>query len=216
MTDDPHELGPVLAFAEHRDHEPPTGSWQPLTDRVADAELGTRIQRIRDTFGSRRASPVDLRVAASTEHLGLVARLVAAHICGRAVGTPVDLAVASLWCREVPGRLLQLSCVHRTKPANPLERSAIRDLTDRIEQLYAVSPKVLWGNIGSAANSTLNLLRTSRPDLQDAARIAADGILQDPRVDGGTLRAGPAFRRRSCCLVYRAIDGVCGDCVLQR
>ena len=44
-----------------------------------------------------------------------------------------------------------------------------------------------------------------------------DGTLD--RVTGGVLRAGPGFRRRSCCLIYRVFgrpQGLCGDCVLRR
>jgi ferric iron reductase protein FhuF len=45
----------------------------------------------------------------------------------------------------------------------------------------------------------------------------ADSILADSRVDDGGLCAGPDFRRRSCCLIYRLNNdraAVCGDCVL--
>lgn len=89
-------------------------------------------------------------------------------------------------------------------------------LTGRIQALYGVSPHVVWGNLGSAANSTIALLRASRPELVDAARTTADELLTDPRIDGGDLRTGPGFRRASCCLIYRATDGLCGDCVLHR
>jgi ferric iron reductase protein FhuF len=47
--------------------------------------------------------------------------------------------------------------------------------------------------------------------------MAADAILADPRVDGGELRSGEDFRRKSCCLLYRLTGdrvAVCGDCVL--
>lgn len=216
MNDDPHLLGDALCYTEHHPGETPTGDWQPLATRIGDAALRDRVERIQDAFSARSGTPVDRRVAASVEHLGLAARLISAHICGRAVGAPADLDAAEIWCREVPGRLLQISVVCREQPSDPLEHSAIRDLTDRVHRLYAVSPLVLWGNIGSAANSTLNLLRTGRPDLLAAATDAADEILHDERVDGGGLHAGPDFRRRSCCLIYRAGIGTCGDCVLQR
>jgi ferric iron reductase protein FhuF len=77
---------------------------------------------------------------------------------------------------------------------------------------------VLWGNIGSAANSAARLISTARSDLTIAAHTAADGILTDPRIDGGALRAGPLFRRRSCCLIYRIANtrtATCGDCILR-
>mgnify|MGYP002653128777 CR=1 FL=1 len=49
------------------------------------------------------------------------------------------------------------------------------------------------------------------------ARRHADLFLAHPYVEGGHLRAGPNFRRRSCCLIYQVSGdrtAVCGDCVL--
>ncbi|HZE16291.1 MAG TPA: (2Fe-2S)-binding protein, partial [Mycobacterium sp.] len=37
-------------------------------------------------------------------------------------------------------------------------------------------------------------------------------------IDGGALRVGPLFRRRSCCLIYRIANtrtATCGDCILS-
>lgn len=214
-ADDPHHLGAALAFAEHDAGASPSGPWRPLVGRLSDDGLRARVDQVATALGFGEGGRVDLRVAASTEHFGLVARLVAAHICARALDFSISLAVADTWWQQPPGSLVQLSVTRSTHPRNPLSASAIEALTASVERLYGVSGAVLWGNVGSAANSTLNLLRMARPGLVAPAREAADAILADRRVDGGILRSGPAFRRRSCCLIYRAGTALCGDCVLN-
>lgn len=212
---DPHRLGTALAFAEHAAGETPRSPWQSLTTRTDEAGIRAGVENIRTRLHSPDGAPADVRVAASTEQFGLVARLVSAHVCAQALGASLDLTGREIWWQQRPGNLLQLSLARRRLPLNPLRHGAIEQFTDAVQQLYGVSSHVLWGNIGSAANSTVTLLQATRPDLVDAARVAADEILQDPRVDGGALRCGPDFRRRSCCLIYRAGIGMCGDCVLR-
>ncbi|GGB36089.1 hypothetical protein GCM10011492_28500 [Flexivirga endophytica] len=212
---DPHRLGDGLAFAEHSPGATPGSPWQPLEARIGADSLRSRVDHIAAALRSPGREPVDLRTAASTEHFGLVARMIAAHICARALGISVSLTTADIWWQQPPGGLVQLSLTRSPQPRSPLDDSAIGDLASTIQQLFGVSPQVLWGNVGSAANSTLNLLRTARPDLLDDARQAADALLRDARIDGGALHAGPGFRRRSCCLIYRAGTGMCGDCVLR-
>jgi hypothetical protein len=212
---DPHALGTSLAFAEHAADEHPVAPWHVLTIRTGGPGLRSRIEDVRTRLRSPDGTPADLRVAASTEQFGLVARLISAHICAQALGLSLDLSAPRIWWQQRPDALLQLSLARTSQPPNPLQHGAILQLTDTVQRLYGVSSQVLWGNVGSAANSTVTLLRSTRPDLVDAARRAADEILQDPRVDAGELQTGVEFRRRSCCLIYRAGIGMCGDCVLR-
>lgn len=215
MTD-PFGLGTALAFDLHAQGATPTDGWRPLAERISEPALRQRIEHVRNALTRPGCERVDARTAASTEQFGLAARIVAAHICAASLGISADLRATALWCREDRNGWLQLSVAQSSAPPNPLQDTAIDELTDRIQHLYGVSSRVLWGNIGSAANSTLALLRTTRADLVSAAREAADQVLADPRVDGGTLRTGPQFRRTSCCLIYRATESLCGDCVLRR
>lgn len=212
---DPLHLGPALAFDLHESTAPPTGDWQDLTARLSTAALRRRVDQVRDALTIDGRTRPDARTAASTEQFGLVARLVAAHLCATALGHPVDLHESAIHWRLDGAGWLQLSFALTGEAAKPLRDSAITVLTRRIEQLYGVSAHVLWGNVGSAANSTITLLRAARPDLVEAARAAADELLADPLIDRGQLRAGPGFRRASCCLVYRATGSLCGDCVLH-
>ncbi|RNI24907.1 (2Fe-2S)-binding protein [Flexivirga caeni] len=210
-------LGPALAFDLHRAGETPSGDWQLLSALISERAVRDRVERTRDALTPHGAERIDARTAAATVQFGLVARLVAAWVCAQSMGRDLALNAGTIWWSQPPGGWLQLSFATelREDTRNPLQHGAITELTEAIHTLYDVSPHVLWGNVGSAANSTITLLRASRPDLVDAARAAADRLLTDPRVDGGTLRTGPAYRRASCCLIYRANGAICGDCVLQ-
>jgi FhuF 2Fe-2S C-terminal domain len=90
---------------------------------------------------------------------------------------------------------------------------------------FGVSPQVGWGNVASVVNGAKALIGAAEPGLTTAADALVTGLLNQPPLRGthqlGThqVSTAPAFRRRSCCLVYRlaASPGpVCGDCVLDR
>jgi hypothetical protein len=168
----------------------------------------------------RRVEDIELRVAVSVAHLGLIARLVAVSIGSAALGAPnASLAIDDLWWQDELGGPFPLSISRRPTAQRGLSGSAIETITLRFAGQYTIAPRVLWGNVGSAANSAANLVQASHPDAGPAAKLAADAILADPRIDGGELKSGPRFRRDSCCLIYRlaeARQGVCGDCVLVR
>ena len=212
---DPFRLGPALAFGLHATADRPSGDWEPLTTRVSDPALHARVERVRGALSRPGHARVDARTAASTEQFGLAARLVSAYLCAAALGQSLDLRPTSIWWHQDETGWVWLSFSRTATSSDPLQEGAIVDLTERVQRLYGVSPLVLWGNVGAAANSTITLLRTTRPDLVPTARIAADRLLADPRVDGGNLRVRAGFRRRSCCLIYRATESLCGDCVLQ-
>jgi hypothetical protein len=141
-------------------------------------------------------------VAASVTHLGLIARLLAPAVGAITLGpTPISLSLDDLWWQNDVGGPYPLSVT-----AGPAT------------QAPAVGPAVLWGNIGSAANSAARLIAAARPDLTGTAHAAADSILTNPRIEDGAVRAGPHFRRRSCCLIYRIANdrtATCGDCILR-
>jgi ferric iron reductase protein FhuF len=84
----------------------------------------------------------------------------------------------------------------------------------------SLSPRVVWGNVASAVNGAASALAAAAPDHAHQGRSLAILLLRHPALrqtssgEPGTV----GFRRRSCCLIYRAApdaDGaVCGDCVL--
>jgi ferric iron reductase protein FhuF len=75
--------------------------------------------------------------------------------------------------------------------------------------------------VASAVNGAAVMLIRSQPCLRDQATALAEALLATSNLAGrhsGTP-GGPGFRRRSCCLIYRAVPGggggYCGDCVLS-
>ncbi len=182
-----------------------------MAELVDDPDaLTARVQKVRSALMGH--GEPELRVAASVAHLGLVARLIAPMIGAAALGEPVSWTLADLAWQDQLGGPYPLAASPTTAPGPP----AVEAITEAFAP-FGVSPKVLWGNVGSAANSAAQQISRARPDLAGPARKAADAVLADPRVDGGVLRSGPEFRRNSCCLIYQLADdraACCGDCVL--
>ena len=212
-------LGPFFAVDVHEPMTPVMVPWLAFTELLGD--LDSRVQPVRSALalgGNRPEDDVELRVAASVAHLGVVARLLAPAIGAVALGERgLSLDAADLRWQNQLGGPFPLSTVIRTGRSSLLRGDAVEALTLGFAGTYSLSDQVLWGNVGSAANGAAGLIAAARPDLAPRARMAADAILADPRVDGGGLRSGEDFRRKSCCLLYRLTGdriAVCGDCVL--
>lgn len=216
-------LGAFFAVEAH-----PTGAalqppWRRLSELLKQpTTLDARVAATRAALAARGpdAARVDLRVAASVTQLGVVARLIAPALGAAALGfEAIDLAADDWWWRDVLGGPVPLS-VSRVRSAAriALQGSFVERITEAVAGRYVVSRRVLWGNVGSAANSAARQVAVQRPDLRSSAFEIADRLLADTRVDGGTLRSGASFRRRSCCLIYRVANSrsaACGDCVLS-
>ncbi|WP_395729115.1 (2Fe-2S)-binding protein [Nakamurella sp.] len=231
------DLGPFFAIDRHPSGAAPPAGWRSLTDLTGPGPaLDARVRRVRQALaagGGRSPDRIELRVAVSVAHLGLVARLIAPAVGAAALGSTLPLTAAGMWWRDELGGPYPLSVARPGSGPRPepvpaaagghasdalrLPGSAVEAITDACLAAYSVSPRVLWGNAASAAVSAAGLVGAARPELAAAARDAADALLADRRVEGGALRAGPGFRRRSCCLIYRlagSTAAVCGDCVL--
>lgn len=222
LSSDLRTLGPFFAVETHVRGELMPPPWQPISALMGEnGALPDRVDAVRTALAQRagrRPADIEIRVAASVAHLGLIARLLAPAIAAIALGhTPASLSPDDLWWQDELGGPYPLSIT--PSPTNEVAGTApaVEAITVAIAGRYAVSHRVLWGNIGSASNSAAQLISTARGDLSVAAYAATDSILSDPRIDGGALRAGRSFRRRSCCLIYRLAHdrtAVCGDCVL--
>lgn len=218
-------LGPFFAVDRHPPGARPTGPWRPVTDLTdlagPGAALRARIDRVRAALaagGGRAPDRVEPRVAVSVAHLGLVARLIAPAVGAAALGSPLPSDDADLWWQDELGGPFPLSVGEGAGDLR-LPGSAVEAVTLAVLRGFGVSARVLWGNVASAANSAATMIGRARPELAASARAAADVLLADERVEDGVLRAGPDFRRRSCCLIYRlsgTTAAVCGDCVLDR
>lgn len=208
MPDDLAGFGPFFAATRHQDS--PAPPWRPMSELTDPDVLFARVQKVRSALMGN--GEPEIRVAASVAHLGLVARLIAPMIGAAALGEPVSWSLADLFWQDQLGGPYPLSV--SAAPAGG--RSAVEAITEAFGP-FGVSPKVLWGNVGSAANSAAQQITRAQPDLAETAAAAADRVLADPRVDGGVLRSGPEFRRNSCCLIYQLAgdrEACCGDCVL--
>lgn len=143
---------------------------------------------MRDALGNG-----PLRAAASVDFLGVAARLISPVLSALvSTGTAPALSLDSVWWRAARPGPMRLA-FSATEPAASLEHAVIdpvlAPLLDTYAATFALSRKVLWGNV-------------------EAARNGAETALG---------RGRPGFVRNSCCLIYRfAGNGMCGDCVLTR
>ncbi|GAA3086174.1 (2Fe-2S)-binding protein [Streptomyces roseofulvus] len=228
---DPDDSTPALGgFFALRTAPPPSGGHhRPLArlyagdeDPAGDAPLHARVDRVVAALGAP-----ERRVGASVAHLGLAARLWStalgpAALHGRfpsldpaelhwdpALGAPDDLWWSGTDTR--PGTVAALREAVQEAHLVPLHAAFARD--------GRISPRLLWGNAGSAlAGALRELVRWSRahgrPGTADRAAALVQGLLDHPDL-AATLR-GPALRRTTCCLYYRsASGGLCGDCVFD-
>jgi hypothetical protein len=221
-------LGPFFSVDAHANHAIPQPPWAPIPTLTAPGErtLAGRVGRVRSALaagGQREAAEIELRVAASVTHLGLVARLIAPALASTAFGFGIPWTDSrQVWWQDQLGGPFPLSVPEdaRTDPvADFLECTGVASITEEVGRRYRLSSHVVWGNVASALNSAARLFGASRPDLAEAVGAAADSVLADARVTGGALRSGGDFQRHSCCLIYRIAgdrSAICGDCVLRR
>jgi FhuF-like iron-sulfur protein len=225
-------LGPFFAVSTHPAGAPPGRPWQPMTAALL-AERAAGVRAYLAAAGGQPPEAVELRVAASVAHLGLAARLVspalaAAVLHGRLLGCELGLL---RWQPGLGGPVplsLPDDALHppSSAPDRLAEALAHRLLDGPLAELathmgaLGVSAHILLGNTASAVNGAATALAAARPELGSGARAFAALLLDRPplRPQSGRAPDG-AFRRRSCCLIYRAAPGrrgaLCGDCALR-
>jgi hypothetical protein len=234
-------LGPFFAVRTHPPGIEPSGlsgPWQPMSRPLLEARVGA----VRDWLAQAGGQPpgaVEARVAASVAHLGLAARLVSPALAAAVLhGLVLAPRLADLRWQPVLGGPVPLSLPHDafgtgtdSNSADPPARLADRlgrclldgplgELADAMGP-FSVSPHILWGNTASAVNGAANMITAARPELTARTRAITSLLLDRPPLrDANTTTPDGAFRRRSCCLIYRAAPGgrgaLCGDCVLSR
>lgn len=213
--------------------EPPgPGAYAPLARAYAPrtaagapdpgSPLAVRVARVAE--GLRTP---EYRVAASMVQLGLAARLWSVTLGAAALhGVFPDVSPATLhWdpTRSTPDELWWSGTATRPGTARELRRVVqdghLAPLGDALRAAGPVSPRLLWGNAGSALGGAVRELtrwarRHGRADAAERAAALAAALLDHPDL-AGTLQ-GPALRRRTCCLYYRCPGGgLCGDCVFD-
>ncbi|MFG2530299.1 hypothetical protein [Streptomyces sp. NPDC048516] len=272
-------LGPFFAFETHPAASELTHPWRTLSEvtREESGVLRERVNAVRASLAARSGRPaeaVELRVAASVAHLGLVARVISpmlglAALHGlRLPSRPPTLddlrwhsGLGGAFALSLPRETaMSVATGNSGAPsasgsasgsdngARPRSRSRtaadvhthtyadadanadaveklldgpIRELVDAVAS-FSVSPRILWGNVASAVNGAAAGMVSAAPALARPARTTAQLFLSRPQLrDTHTLDTGNGrFRRRSCCLIYRAAPdtsgALCGDCVLAR
>ncbi|MEI2776060.1 MAG: (2Fe-2S)-binding protein [Tetrasphaera sp.] len=235
--------GPSGFFAaeQHAEHSHAPTPWLRLADLADDPQpLLARIAEVRQHLRGVACQEVELRVAASTVHLGLVARLAAAGLAAAVSASgrlgpddcwwqpgsrdPVPLSVASSRPADRASRPADRAsrpADRASRPANGTSRPAALGwlesaalVTDVVRRHTGTSRRVLWGNVASGINTAAVLLALHAPNDREAIVRHLAAATGDPRLAGEPGPYGSGFRRRSCCLAYRADLGYCGDCVL--
>ncbi|MCA1220817.1 (2Fe-2S)-binding protein [Streptomyces sp. 8L] len=235
--------GPFFACTVHAPGSRPEAAWRSMAELVEEPSvLPGRALAVREYLAAGTGRPpeaVEARVAASVAHLGLVARVLSPLFARTALhGAPPVPALGELWWQPRLGGAFPLSLpagtLSRGTPA-PFGTSAreaaalvferlVVPLTGAVAAAFSVSQRTLWGNVASAVNGAHTALTSAAPGEEDriaeaAAAFLAHDALRDT-YDGGLGRQ--PFRRRGCCLIYRAMatpggdltGAVCGDCVL--
>ncbi|MEV6171709.1 (2Fe-2S)-binding protein [Streptomyces sp. NPDC051954] len=227
-------LGPFFAVEAHPPGTEPADPWQPMSRPL----LAARVTGVGDwlaTAGGQPPGAVEVRVAASVAHLGLAARLISPALAAAVLhGLVLAPGLDDLRWRPVIGGPIPLSLPYDAFTAEPADSpprladelssrlldGALRELADTMAQ-FSVSRHILRGNTASAVNGAATMITAARPDLTARTRTLSSLLLQRPPLrDTSTSTPDGAFRRRSCCLIYRAApDGkgsLCGDCALSR
>ncbi|MFJ4702880.1 (2Fe-2S)-binding protein [Streptomyces sp. NPDC088768] len=216
-------LGPYFAVATTP--PPDAASYRPLT-ALPGAAFDDWTARVGARLGTGAG-----RVAASTVHLGHVARLWSLALGAVALGGGVpDLGpdrlrftlspegAPSLWADEPTARPADEDPV----PAlHTLLTAHLAPLHAHLRTRYGLSPYTLRGNTASALTGTVRVLLDRVPEAPRNPGPLAARLLSTPDLgDNGTYLYDPdlgvAYRRNSCCLYYRTPRGtLCGDCVLH-
>jgi hypothetical protein len=193
------------------------GADRPVTE-LYESGLGTLISDM-----STRLGGVEDRVAASTLHLGLVARLWSPVLACALHGVVPDLT--DLRYRTVDGgfRLPEPRGWTASDPAPLVYEQVVTGhlapLAEAIRSEVKMAEGLLWGNAAAALIGALVVTTTGHPGLAGPARELAERLLSTGALAGTVSFTGPglAIRRNSCCLYYLAPGGgLCGDCSLRR
>lgn len=229
-------LGPYFTW------EPWPGGdgWRPWAELFDGDVARERVAAARSAlvgmFGLAEAA-VPVRVVASVTFLGYASRVVSpllgAAVAGGALPAtrPGDLR----WRPVAGGPLPMAYAMTGARPTADLDVTALAGalaevavggllapLLECFRGTFALSPKVLHGNVASALAGAAGMIAATGPEHAARAAAVVGRMLELPPLAGaGTLvRPEPGTARwflvrRNCCLYYRIPGGgFCGDCVL--
>ncbi|MER7054337.1 (2Fe-2S)-binding protein [Streptomyces sp. NPDC000351] len=194
----------------------PDAGWHPLADSCARG-FADLVRAATD----RHRAP-EPRVGVSLAHLGHAAQLWSPALAGTLLhGIVPDLSTLR---RADDGPALRLARAagwyadRLPAPARTLSEQVTGHLNALAEELRPrVAPRLLDGNSASALVEAARGLLAAHPGLRGPLTVLTSELLTTGRLAGTGHLTGPdlTFRRRSCCLYYRAPAGTkCADCCL--
>lgn len=219
-------MNPFFTVETHEPDEGPVPPWTSMSELVDDpAVLAGRVDQVR-SYLAAGTNDVELRVAASVTQLGLAARLISPVLARAIDHKPLMVELADLWWqRDTISSLFPLSLPETKQPAvddaaalASLIDTTLTPLCDAVTT-YGVNQHIAWGNVASAFNGAARMLSQAHPEHQNRTRKILRALVDHPRLAGqATLNTDGTFRRRDCCLIYRAAPDragpLCGDCGL--
>ncbi|MGH3627192.1 MAG: (2Fe-2S)-binding protein [Sciscionella sp.] len=233
LLDRLNALGPFFAVHSHLATARPHSPWHPMGELLERPELlRERVRLVREQLarnGGQAPEYIEPRVAASVTHQAMTARLISPVLASAVLAdTVLAIELGTLWWQRPPGGPMPLSVPedasegpvqNRTELAEAVARRVLQGPVAELGAAFrtlSVSDAILWGNVASAVNGARIVLHADAPER--AAAFAARLHRHAPLRGCSTISADGIFRRRSCCLIYRAAPGkaggLCGDCVL--
>lgn len=197
----------------------PDENWHPVDDAYARG-FADRVEALADRYDTR-----EMRIGASIAQLGHGARLWSPALASTLIhGIVPDLAALH---RADDGPALRLPVPegwYADRLPHLTETLYEQVVHVHLDALAAglrvkVASRLLDGNTASALVEAARTLLVARPELRGPLTDLTRGLLATGRLVSTGHITGPAltFRRRSCCLYYRAPAGVkCDDCSLAR
>ncbi|MDX2972673.1 hypothetical protein, partial [Kribbella solani] len=155
-------LGPFFAVDQHAPGSPAEPPWHSMAELVDDPSvLRERITQTRAYLGAvsgQEPDAIEVRVAASVTHLGLVARLISPALAAAVLDNRVPiLSLAQLHWQPVLGGAFPLSLpeLPPATPDNLVERLQLELLNGpvaAVTRAFEISAHILVGNVASALN----------------------------------------------------------------
>ncbi|MGV0715167.1 (2Fe-2S)-binding protein [Mycolicibacterium sp. XJ662] len=190
--------------------------WRPVQRCYADG-CEDLIDITVDRYRSR-----DRRIAASTVQLSHASRLWSPVLaCALGFGVVPDLTELYRKDDSTALRLAHAVAAPVVPSADALYQVVVEQHLEPLADGLRVklARGLLYGNAASALVAASRALITARPDLQPGIVAMTETLLATGKLTGTGILTGPVlqFRRRSCCLYYRASGGAkCHDCGLKR
>lgn len=192
----------------------------PGEERLTREGFAARARTVNERYAT-----AETRVGVSIAHLGLAARLWSPVLACALLHGIVPTTTTVEWAGDSSALRLAEPRGSRAPQSTSSLADAVRAQADGVLEgverglPVKMAPRLLAGNSASALVGSAAQLLRSRPGLRAPLTGLTRELLETGRLWGTGEVTGLelTFRRRSCCLYYRAPNGSkCGDCCLAR